>query len=400
MNAEQLRNAMEKIDDKYISEAEYFDPETMKIPKSPLIYIAPAAAVAASVALITVTNLFTRTDNVPGNSEINNYHISETTVSSKVSVSEESVSAIENFGYTSEITDITNGTELCTSDSQISSTGTVKTNSIVSETRPADIHPQSSVTSNSTNLPYSDTSIYSRPDSTETVTTVSIEETDVPVSIPEETETSDTEPAHKPGQNPGAEEPGVSLVTTEAENQKPGFSMNGPPVPINDYEHLKNTVNEFDINDYPDIYRESYSEMFNAIKSDGFIYAPDDSDGSISLSDIWNIWLLTCSDYQDAGVSCFINYNDISFQVGFYYTDRDVFSSGFGQADYFRRRLEIDFDVSYVIGNGVSVGTFDGRECAYSFIDDNHYYIVRTDASREELIRFIRVFSPEKVSLN
>lgn len=401
MNTEQLKNAIDKIDDKYISEAEFYNPETMKIPKSPLIYIAPAAAVAASVVLITAANHFTGTDYIPGNQEINNYQISETTVSPEISVSESFAFIPENTVETKAITGVSSVSESVCSDAQITGTETLKHISTVSDSPVTDhtAHHHSSLTgSEETDVPFSDTC--SMPDYTESDTTVTSAEAYVPVSTQSETEPSETQPVYKPGQSPGVMSPEISeTTTTESEKEDPVNSHSGPPVPVSGYEHLKDMVNSFNINDYPDIYHESYLKMIETVKSDGFVYMPDDSEGSIGFDDISNIWLLTCSGYEDTGISCFVNYNDTDFQVVFHYTDKEVFSTGTGRDDYFRRRLGIDFSVSYLIGNGVSAGTFGGRECAYSFIDDNHYYIVRTDASRDELIAFIRSFSPEKFSL-
>ena len=91
MNKEQLFDAIDKIDDKYVSETENYDPETMKIRAFPFIHILPAVLVTASAASVFLAVYLGSQVKPPGDFEIDN-SVTETTTS----VSEQ---------YTSEVSD-------------------------------------------------------------------------------------------------------------------------------------------------------------------------------------------------------------------------------------------------------------------------------------------------------
>ena len=77
MKKEKLINAVEKIEDRFISEAEVYDPEKAKKTLSPGFFIIPAAA-AASVALILGVNSIYDNHDPLSNPEIDNYPASDT----------------------------------------------------------------------------------------------------------------------------------------------------------------------------------------------------------------------------------------------------------------------------------------------------------------------------------
>ena len=91
MNKEQLFDVIDKIDDKYVSETENYDPETMKIRAFPFIHIMPAVLVTASAASVFLAVYLGSQVKPPGDFEIDN-SVTETTTS----VSEQ---------YTSEVSD-------------------------------------------------------------------------------------------------------------------------------------------------------------------------------------------------------------------------------------------------------------------------------------------------------
>lgn len=91
MNKEQLFDAIDKIDDKYVSETENYDPETMKIRAFPFIHIMPAVLVTASAASVVLAVYLGSQIKPPGDYEIDN------------SVTESTTSVSEQ--YTSEVSD-------------------------------------------------------------------------------------------------------------------------------------------------------------------------------------------------------------------------------------------------------------------------------------------------------
>ncbi len=384
-------NAIEKIDDKYISGAEHFDPETMKISKSPLIYIAPAAAVAASVAILAATNLFTDTGNSPENFQAdNNIQVSDTTVVPECSVLEtvENISAVISAGNgsntVSEISSAESKLFVSTSQSYDNDGSNVNGTS-----KNEDTH------NNSISFPEKT----DKPDFTEVSVITDVKMTEV--SLTSEPVSGDVTQAEKPsvtvssGQSPS----GKPLESTTS-GEDPAPIAPAPCLSYENYDEIIYEIKNFDLSKYPDMFQDSYRTMFERIKCDDFIYAVDDSSNSqISLSDR-SITLFPYARYEDIGIGCFAEYNNSLFQVMIHYTDRSIFDSGLGQADYFDQRLGLNFNDMYIINDNVfSVGVFGEKNCAYSYIDDDRYCIIRTSASSSELINFLRSLSLKKISL-
>ena len=172
---------------------------------------------------------------------------------------------------------------------------------------------------------------------------------------------------------------------------------------LNHTNEVTELLNNYDLNDYDEIYRESLSKMFERFNKDGYIYtfAGSDSDGNaITLrEDHPNapIVLMPYMDYEDTGILYHVAYKGKYYQVYYYFTDPAYSASDLW--DYLENQRMRYKNIRLV---DEKYGIFDSSDdkqfdmCAFYEIDDTHYCKVRTYESEEALIDFLQVLSSEK----
>ena len=149
-------------------------------------------------------------------------------------------------------------------------------------------------------------------------------------------------------------------------------------------------MNTYDLNDYAEYCKDAYEKMFGRIISDGFIYAPDDTENDLLNTEKSRVTIRPYDAYEDIAVGCIAEYDGSQFQTTFYCADRDVLASCADQTEYFRNRLNQEFEISWLSGSReVFIKDIGVWHCAYAFIDDEHYFIIRTTDSEEALLRFL-----------
>lgn len=405
MKKEKLIKAIEKIEDRFICEAEVYDPEKAKKKLSPGFFIIPAAA-AASVALILGVNSMYDKHDPLSNPEIDNYPVSATAGISEYVTTDAP-------GYTgTEITYAT-GTEtvsevifdtVTATETDITVTGS-ETKIIKTEGSNATAAPSTQKTERQEPAP--ETARKTEPPVTERQAvpepTAEAEVTTEFHSKPQPAVTTEDravkpEPPTTTEERISPEPPPPPSTTTENEKETPeppvtlqhsNPSNKTQPLPFANYEEAIRTVNSYDPDDYPEYSRQDYNDMFGRIISDGFIYAPDDEDNE--LMEINSpVTLYPYAAYEDIGAGCIPEYDGAMFQTTFYCADRDVLSSSANQADYFKNRLNQEFEISWLSGSReVFIKDIGVWHCAYAFIDDEHYFIIRTTDSEEALLRFL-----------
>ncbi|MDO5149108.1 MAG: hypothetical protein Q4D76_06895 [Oscillospiraceae bacterium] len=395
MNIEQLKNAVEKIDDKYISEAEYFNPDTMKISKSPLIYIAPAAAIAASVAMLIVSNHFTDFNNLSDNYEANNnIQVSDTSTVSEYSVPETSanistvslpvtelnpafaVTANETEPAVSTVPDYSNA-GMNAGDAENTEKIYPAISSSPEKTEKSDFTEVSSITS--------DVITESPPFSTVPEKT-SVAETKVSESVSEEKPPSKEPPACEPTGGPPPEEPPVYEPAQ--------------PVHADSIDEAKKMIVSGDVSIYPEEYRNAYSKMFRRFNDDGYIFQVKedaDSDDGIKLESE-TVVLLPYAHSEDTGVLYRITYKGKLYVVFFYFTDPQYSEQFLSMSEYSELRLKFK-GYDKVDDNTIIRRDNDGYYILFSMIDAEHYMRVHSYASDEEMTEFMSQLKYEKISL-
>lgn len=222
--------------------------------------------------------------------------------------------------------------------------------------------------------------------------------------------------------------------TTAVESNMP-VPINAQPIRFNDVDEMTETVNNGDVSEYPEQFRQAYLSAFGRFKCDGFIYkpnnssvipshsvAPNNEDGgssydgndgntlsntnvsesySISLRDDLGNCVFPYAVYEDIGVGYYVTFMEKTYHVTFYCADVNVLAESSDIADYMQKRTGRQSDRTISFGsNAVSLHFSDnGQNYASAFIDDEHYFDVVTSASEKELISFLELFSYEKIGI-
>lgn len=415
MKKEKLINAVEKIEDRFISEAEVYDPEKAKKTLSPGFFIIPAAA-AASVALILGVNSIYDNHDPLSNPEIDNYPASDTAgISEYVTTGAPGYTGTE-ITYstgTETVSEVTFDTVTAT-ETDITVTGS-ETEAVKTEGSNATAAPSTQKTERQEPAP--ETARKTEPPVTERQAVPEpTAEAEITTGFPSKPQPAVTteeravkpEPPTTTGERISPEPPPPS-TTTENEKETPeppvtlqpsNPSNKTQPLPFANYEEAIRTVNSYDPDDYPEYSRQDYIDMFGRIISDGFIYAPDDTENDL-LDVNSRVTLYPYSAYEDIAVGCIAEYDASQFQTTFCCADRDVLASCADQTEYFRNRLNQEFEISWQNGGReIFIKDIGVWHCAYAFIDDEHYYIIRTQDSEEALLRFVSNVTFKQIPLS
>ena len=246
----------------------------------------------------------------------------------------------------------------------------------------------------------------------QTVTTVVTDATEAPTTeqAAEQTEAptpTETEPVTDP--QLVTEPPVVTTVETQApivtepitttEWIRPITPL-AQPVRFSDIRSAIDAINTSEVSSYSEQEQEVYLSMFDRINSDGFLYQINNTN-SVSLFDDRGITIFPYASYEDVGVGFYVRFKEKIFHITFYYADRDLITQTDGIAEYLQSRMGrrsdktinvSDTNVSLLFAN-------DGQIYAGTFIDDDHYYAVKTVASEEEMVELLSALSFEQIPL-
>ncbi len=419
MKKEKLINAVEKIEDRFISEAEVYDPEKAKKTLSPGFFIIPAAA-AASVALILGVNSIYDNHDPLSNPEIDNYPVSDTAgISEYVTTGAPGYTGTE-ITYstgTETVSEVTFDTVTAT-ETDITVTGS-ETEAVKTEGSNATAAPSTQKTERQEPAP--ETARKTEPPVTERQAVPEpTAEAEVTTGFPSKPQPAVTteeravkpEPPTTTGERISPEPPPPPSTTTENEKEtpepptttefvQPAPGLKPQPLSFGNYDEAIQAVNTYDLNDYAEYCKDAYEKMFGRIISDGFVYAPDDTENDLLNTEKSRVTIRPYSAYEDIAVGCIAEYDASQFQTTFCCADRDVLASCADQTEYFRKRLNQEFEISWQNGGReIFIKDIGVWHCAYAFIDDEHYYIIRTQDSEEALLRFVSNVTFKQIPLS
>lgn len=197
----------------------------------------------------------------------------------------------------------------------------------------------------------------------------------------------------------------------EKMNDTPVSPISAPlsqPIALNNMEEVKDLLNNYDLTAYPEEAHDNYRKMFDRFKEDGYIYYFSENENAksrIQLDDHPNakIWLNPFAKYEDTGILYHVTYKGNAYQVYFYFTDPAYSGQYQGMSEYIDKRFGFNkFNNIKEIAQKFAVMTVNYENgtqlCAYSIIDNAHYYAVRTTASEDELMDFLNVLEYKKVN--
>ncbi len=191
----------------------------------------------------------------------------------------------------------------------------------------------------------------------------------------------------------------------EKMNDTPVIPPLSQPIALNNMEEMKDLLNNYDLNTYPEESHDNYRKMFERFKEDGYIYyfsENEDSETAIKLSEAPNdkIWLNPYAKYEDAGILYHVTYKGNAYQVYFYFTDSAYLGQYQGMSEYIDQRFQFKNIKETAQKFAVMTVNYEHETqlCAYSIIDNAHYYAVKTTASEDELMDFLNVLEYERVN--
>lgn len=183
----------------------------------------------------------------------------------------------------------------------------------------------------------------------------------------------------------------------------PAYEPSAPPVqPIyfDDIASAAYAIRNNDVSSYPEQAQDVYLSMFERIRNDNFLYQASCSE-LISLKEDFGICLLPYVAYEDMGIGHYVTYKGKIYHVTFYYTDPYVISETDSIGDYLKKRMgrRNDKDITIQDQKFSESITGDGMIYASSFIDADHYFDIVTSAPEDEFMKFLSIFSYEKIPL-
>ncbi len=178
-------------------------------------------------------------------------------------------------------------------------------------------------------------------------------------------------------------------------------------------DELIDLINKADVNKYRKDRQDDYIRMFNTIKKSGFIYlakvSDDKSKDSISLfeRDGKNMYfLMPYNKVEDIGVVSIVMFRGELFHVCVNCVDDSFVEKDQNISEYINSRNGRKIIGQTTIRGKEVLYTFEGKgseidkNCTLSFIDSDHYLLVKTEASREVLDDFLSVLELEKVPID
>lgn len=173
---------------------------------------------------------------------------------------------------------------------------------------------------------------------------------------------------------------------------------------LNHTDEVIELLNNYDLNNYHELYRDSLYKMFERFNEDGYIYTfiGSDNDGNtITLREEHPnaaIVLMPYMDYEDTGILYHVAYKEKYYQVYYYFTDPAYPASNLW--DYLEHQRMNIKNIKLVDEKFGIVDSSDDKQsdlCAFYVIDDTHYCKVRTYESEDALIDFLQVLKHDKL---
>lgn len=177
------------------------------------------------------------------------------------------------------------------------------------------------------------------------------------------------------------------------------------PIGLNHTEEVIELLNNYDLNDYNEVYRKSLRKMFDRFHEDGYFYHFADSENEenkITLNEDQTnaaIWLMPYANLEDSGILYHVAYQGKYYQVYYYFTDPAYTVSDLWE--YMAQRLRIK-NINIVDEKFGIVDNSNDEQTdmsAYFAVDDTHYCKVRTFEPEDALMDFLQVLSYEKLDI-
>ena len=433
MKAERLRDAIWKIDDKFIKEAETYVPK--KRSSKPIWIITSASA--AVIAIISCVNLF----NTFGNDhrpEISNYVVTTTVTDEAVTEDAKISDKTERSG---EITIVGSSSETVYVNTEETETGYESSipNAVTVPKKTEAPSGNGGSSSEKTVVTQKPQDVTKAP-ATEPAVVTSEVQTAIPVTEPvvitESPATAETNPTVNPGGfvqpsptptvNPTFHVPVPTVnVPSPPPTVNPTFVIpmptsptevtmvtEKPPSGVTDPDYVPKlqfmeinsaikTIQKNDVSVYSGENREAFCEVHDRLLTDGKFFVQT-AEKPIDAEKNPTVNILTRTEKNDICIEYNLYYKNNVFIIQFCYADKETAGISSDLSDYLSRRLNVKTD-SYLSVKDQSFLIECDEESymkkIYSVLDDYHYMRIFTDAGEKDITEFLEAFSFETTEI-
>ena len=362
MKAERLRDAIWKIDDKFIKEAETYVPKKRS---GNTIWIITSAS-AAVIALCTCVH-YHNAVNQALNPEIDNTVVITTTVSETEAYETEVVKTEKPLLISEPVSENTEVTETKTvSESSVPDVATVPEKTEAPSGNGGSSGEKTVVTQKPQDV--------TKAPATETAEVTSEVQTDEPVTEPPVTE----------------ELP--SAVTD------PDYV---PQLQFMEINSAIETIQKNDVSVYSGENREAFCEVHDRLLTDGKFFVQT-AEKPIDTEKDSTVNILTRTEKNDICIEYNLYYKNNVFIIQFCYADKETAGISSDLSDYLSRRLNVKTD-SYLSAKNqpflIELDEESYMKKIYSALDDYHYMRISTGAGEKDITEFLEAFSFETTEI-
>lgn len=166
------------------------------------------------------------------------------------------------------------------------------------------------------------------------------------------------------------------------------------PVSFEDLTAVVDALNGYNLDVYPEQYRETYREMYNRFNREKFVYQVQDHDAIVNQSDR-PVALFPNVRYEDIGIGYDLTFQDKTYHITFYCANADITAGSDVIADYLQKRMGRRTDKEITVQDRTVSLTYPLDDALHTelyagaWVDESHYFVVKAVTSEEEMTEFL-----------
>lgn len=181
-----------------------------------------------------------------------------------------------------------------------------------------------------------------------------------------------------------------------------------PPVQPYDFDSMEEAISFLtsDLSEYSEEIQRDYRPMIERFREDKFLLRVYHEEFDLQKS---HLALYPRTELEDVGIQHYVTYKGQEYQVLVFSVDKEVIATlnePYSISKYLKHRKvgvkegeksELNGEEIYLTTVGITEST--KKICVNKFIDETHYYTIRTKASWDELLAFASEVKFEKIPL-
>ena len=177
------------------------------------------------------------------------------------------------------------------------------------------------------------------------------------------------------------------------------------PVSFEDLSAVVEALNGYNLDVYPEQYRETYREMYDRFNREKFVYQVQDNDVIINQADR-SVALFPNVRYEDIGIGYYLTFQDQTYHITIYCANPDIAAGSNGIAEYLQKRTGRRTDKEITLQDRTISLTYplddslQSEIYASAWIDESHYFTAKAITSEEEMTVFLNELHFTKFMIN